>query len=162
MRKTCVHCGKEYTGRKEKMYCNSSCYAQTRTVGNNPWRRVCAVCGSDFRAKPSNDKKYCSRECYFTTRLGENNTAWKGGITPKTILARNSVVYKNWRNAVFDRDNWTCQDCSKRGGELHAHHVFGFAEFEEHRFDVWNGITLCKSCHAIYHPNISVLWETLD
>lgn len=49
--------------------------------------------------------------------------------------------------AVFQRDNFTCQGCKQRGGRLHAHHILAFSQFPEHRFDVSNGLTLCKECH---------------
>jgi 5-methylcytosine-specific restriction endonuclease McrA len=59
---------------------------------------------------------------------------------------------KLWREAVFARDKWTCQDCGdKKGGNLEAHHIKSFAEFPELRFAIDNGITLCKDCHKIIH-----------
>jgi hypothetical protein len=79
---------------------------------------------------------------------------WKGGKTKESIRVRMSLEYKNWREAVFSRDNWTCQECgcrSKRGvGKaivLNAHHINSFAEHRELRFDINNGITLCVECH---------------
>ena len=49
--------------------------------------------------------------------------------------------------AIYMRDDYTCQQCKVRGGRLEAHHVKSFAIHPELRFDVDNGITLCKSCH---------------
>jgi len=85
-------------------------------------------------------------------RRGENGSGWKGGVTSATKIARASTEYKRWREAAFTRDNYTCQDCGERGGKLHAHHVFSFADFPEHRLEVWNGVTLCEVCHAKLHP----------
>ena len=37
--------------------------------------------------------------------------------------------------------------CSRKGGELQAHHVVRFADNYELRFILSNGVTLCKKCH---------------
>ena len=61
-----------------------------------------------------------------------------------------TAQYKNWRTAVFTRDNFTCQVCLKRGGQLEAHHIKSWAKFPELRYVVSNGKTTCKDpCHKI-------------
>lgn len=66
-------------------------------------------------------------------------------------LKHNSDVrYVEWRTAVFVRDDFTCQRCGARGGDLQAHHVKSWARYPELRFEVANGMTLCRRpCHAI-------------
>jgi len=86
----------------------------------------------------------------------ENSNRWKGGVTKEYILARNSDEYKLWRGSVFVRDGYECQHCHAKCGNginvyLHAHHIKGFSEYPELRFDVSNGITLCKQCHYKVH-----------
>ena len=66
-------------------------------------------------------------------------------------MVRKSALYRNWRTAVFERDNHTCQQCFIRGSYLQAHHMKSYAEFPSDRFKVENGITLCKTCHSIVH-----------
>jgi 5-methylcytosine-specific restriction endonuclease McrA len=78
---------------------------------------------------------------------GKDHYNWKGGITPKNHSIRNSLEYKLWRNAVFQRDNYTCVWCLKSGCELHADHIKPFALFPELRFSIDNGRTLCVPCH---------------
>lgn len=80
---------------------------------------------------------------------GEKCYLWKGGITAKNTQIRHSIEYKMWREAVFARDNWTCQNkkCKKRGGKLEAHHIKPFSHHEDLIFEVENGLTLCKKCH---------------
>lgn len=75
------------------------------------------------------------------------HNSWKGGITPINRAIRNSLEYKLWREAVFQRDNFTCQECTYRGGDLHADHIKPFALFPELRLAIDNGRTLCVPCH---------------
>lgn len=70
---------------------------------------------------------------------------------------RQSPRYPKWRKRVFERDNYTCQGCGTKG-QLNAHHVKGWAEFPESRFDVENGLTLCFDCHSDVHPHMK-LWK---
>lgn len=78
---------------------------------------------------------------------GSNNHFWKGGINGENDTLRHRREYKNWRTAVYERDNYTCQCCGARGGKLNAHHINQFADYPEFRYDVSNGITLCVNCH---------------
>jgi hypothetical protein len=71
----------------------------------------------------------------------------KGWITPINMKIRNSKKYSLWRKIVFQRDNYICQICGKKGGILNADHIKPFALFKEERFNIENGRTLCKSCH---------------
>ena len=82
---------------------------------------------------------------------GENSSNWKGGITLLNHKIRTSNEIKQWRKSVFERDNYICQHCNVRGGELHSHHIKSFARYPELRFDINNGITLCKNCHKEIH-----------
>ena len=82
---------------------------------------------------------------------GELHPNWKGGVTPKNQRERHSAAYAIWRKAVFLRDMFTCQMCGQHGGELNAHHIKPWAIYIENRFDVSNGITLCRACHKKLH-----------
>lgn len=64
---------------------------------------------------------------------------------------RSSKEYKQWRKAIFERDNYTCTMCGERGGRLNAHHILSWIKYPEHRYNVNNGITLCESCHKEIH-----------
>jgi len=91
------------------------------------------------RIPPNKGKK--SKYC------GELHHGWKGGVTPTNEKIRKSMEYRLWRTSVFVRDDYTCQICALRGGELHADHIKPFAYFPELRFAIDNGRTLCVSCH---------------
>lgn len=94
-------------------------------------------------------------------RQGSKGSNWRGGIYPINKAIRHSVEYKIWRTAVFERDNYTCIWCGKRGVKLNADHIKPFALFPELRFAIDNGRTLCEPCHRTtdtfgertYHEN---------
>ncbi len=60
---------------------------------------------------------------------------------------RGRLEYRLWREAVFARDNFTCQHCAQRGGRLEADHIKPWSQFPKSRYDVDNGRTLCQTCH---------------
>jgi|TARA_Y100000310_G_scaffold202203_2_gene202338 hypothetical protein len=80
-------------------------------------------------------------------RKGNKSPWWKGGITKERGRIYNSWEYQNWRKLVFTRDDYTCVQCQKRGGYLEADHIKPFSLYNELRFVVSNGRTLCKVCH---------------
>lgn len=80
---------------------------------------------------------------------GEKHHNWKGGITSKNLQIRNSFEMRQWRINVFKRDGFKCQVCNEIGGKLEAHHIKSFSEYPELRFEINNGITLCKECHKL-------------
>lgn len=80
---------------------------------------------------------------------GEKHWNWKGGITSWRKILYSSAAYKNWRNAVFERDDYTCRVCGERGGNVESHHILPVRDNKNTLliFDINNGITLCKRCH---------------
>lgn len=61
---------------------------------------------------------------------------------------RNDSAYKEWRKQVWLRDNFKCKianpDCK---GKIEAHHILGWSEHPELRYEINNGITLCHAHH---------------
>lgn len=88
---------------------------------------------------------------------GEKCHLWKGGITPLNQTIRHSMEYVQWRKLVFERDDWTCNQCHKRGGNMEAHHIKEFHLYPDFRFDINNGETLCKPCHDSTKLNKRIL-----
>lgn len=79
---------------------------------------------------------------------GEQNGNWKGGLTPERQLARSNGLYSNWRKEVYEKDWYTCQCCGRsKNIEKQAHHIYSFSEYDDLRYDIDNGITMCKECH---------------
>lgn len=65
---------------------------------------------------------------------------------------RTGSKYRFWKKSVLKRDLYTCQKCGN-GDDLVVHHIKGFADNEKLRYDLKNGITLCKECHKEVHKN---------
>jgi hypothetical protein len=93
---------------------------------------------------------------------GPNSNFWKGGISPENKIIRQSIEYRLWREAVFARDNWTCQKTGKRGCEIHPHHIQNFSDFPDLRFAIDNGITLSEEAHREFHKIYGQKNNTLE
>lgn len=79
---------------------------------------------------------------------GDKNPNWKGGITNP----RQSKSEKVFSRAVLKRDKFTCQECGVKktsDNPLQAHHKKAFVDNPTERFDISNGITLCRKCHIL-------------
>jgi hypothetical protein len=59
-------------------------------------------------------------------------------------------IYKKWRKDVYTRDSFCCQwpGCINKK-KLNAHHIRTWANYPALRYDVNNGITLCKQHHKM-------------
>lgn len=94
-------------------------------------------------------------------RFGENSPGWKGGKTKVSQAIRNLKKMQEWRKQVFERDDYTCKICNKRGGFINADHIKSLRSIiienniatPEKAVDcseLWNidnGRTLCVDCH---------------
>ncbi|NDD83988.1 HNH endonuclease [bacterium] len=60
----------------------------------------------------------------------------------------NDDAYAQWRKDVFKRDGRRCKmpGCKSRIN-LQAHHIQKWSTASSLRYDLSNGITLCRKCH---------------
>ena len=112
------------------------------------------------KSKPPRTKEHIENNAKHSR--GINSHWWKGGRTELKKQIKNLSLYKEWREAVFERDNYTCQFCGKRGGiELAPDHIKPFylildenkittqeqAKKCKELWEISNGRTLCHPCH---------------
>lgn len=132
---------------------------------------TCELCGNVKKSYDNGIRKFrfCSNKCSSKVlenpfnKNGKEHPKWKDDkISPFRKALRQSHLYKKWREEVFFRDDYTCQQCGKRGCELEAHHLSRYAEilnnndiqtFDaaekcEELWNIENGITYCVKCHA--------------
>lgn len=99
----------------------------------------------------------CVLADYRSDFSGENNPNWRDGSTEEVQLARASQEYVDWRSAVFARDGMTCQCCKHigpaSGAGMNAHHKYNFSKYKDLRYDINNGITLCRAYHIGFHAD---------
>jgi hypothetical protein len=81
---------------------------------------------------------------------GPNSPSW---IADRSLIKthenrRDDANYFFWRKSVFVRDSFTC--CLKNAdcrGKITAHHILPWKEYPESRYNINNGITLCRAHH---------------
>jgi len=66
---------------------------------------------------------------------------------------RSTREYRIWRAGVIRRDT-RCLVCNTIK-DRHAHHIDSASYFIDKRFDIDNGVCLCKNCHMQYHTNFN-------
>jgi len=107
-------------------------------------------------------------------KRGPANPRWKGGISTLNHAIRDCEKGLAWRDAVFRRDDYTCQVTGQRGGKLHAHHIvplsklirkYGVKTLDEalvipEFWDISNGITLCRDLHKAKHKKKTLVKES--
>ena len=64
-------------------------------------------------------------------------------------IERKGYKYNEWALKVKERDNFTCQHCGiKEIDRLQSHHIVPWENSQELRFEINNGLTLCRVCHT--------------
>ena len=90
-------------------------------------------------------------ECHRRKFCGENNPRWNPELTNEDReTGRNYQEYKDWRETVFQRDEYTCQVTGKKG-RIVAHHIYSYDKHKNLRLDVNNGITVLEEIHLQFH-----------
>lgn len=159
----------------KKKFCSFKCggKALSKRMGSYSFRRgkkfaiprQCSAC-SEVSESVWFYKKWNRALCrkHYKQMYDHGRILWdeRVKITPLTRRIRHCDKSVEWRKAVYERDNYTCQLCGTRGAYLEAdHYPITFAEIFhsnniknlkealacEKFWDISNGRTLCKDCH---------------
>jgi len=121
-----------------KKYCSKACVGKA-TVAKMPAEIL------KKNAERFKSKEFREHQLKFILRGIEHPRYIKD--RSKLKAKRPPFENKQWTKQVFERDNYTCQFCKKRGGKLQADHIKPYSKFPEIRWDLDNGRTLCIPCH---------------
>ena len=165
---SCRKCSKIFfrpyslTNHTGDSFCSKYCYDTNRkaTIKKN-----CLYCKKEFIAslwkiKNKNQDKYCSMSCRSKNLIGELAPHYIDGRTPLNEKIRQSLEYKEWMTIIKERDNYICQICGTCTGPIHANHIKKFSDYPKLRFELTNGITICKKCHEKWVNHHEPEWES--
>lgn len=169
----CVQCHKKglryaCIPQGERAFCSSKCWQEYRHTCKNfglkpptskpkPYLHetvTCLMCGTSFDDLKTLHRKYCSVTCKCKhqriTLRGKNNPNFKAIKCRPSLYLKRSIEWKEWRQKVFEKDNYTCVACSNRG-YIEPHHLKSKQVYPELTYEVMNGVTLCGDCHNELH-----------
>jgi len=140
---------------------------------NVPHSHVCSFCNLSFVVS-NKYAKYCSRSCTAKGRpkikryprtdeeKKKISESLKGKYTKEKAYQwkedrtqlkddrkdRGGQLHREWSLSVKRRDGWKCkisnEDCN---GRMESHHILPWKDYPELRYNLNNGICLCKKHH---------------
>lgn len=176
----CSNCNIEFRRKNfsiiknENNFCSNTCLKEYKAKQISTISVVCNNCGVTFDKEKGQfytKKNFCSRKCMGQWQTnnwtGDKHPAYKGEIDYDLYHSiRGCNYYIEWRNSVFERDNYKCMMCeSPTNYKLNAHHIKLFSLILKENnidslvksyscLDLWdinNGITVCEKCHKKLH-----------
>ena len=135
--------------------------------GHIPWNKKCSTRGTpEYHEKmriatkerikkygaPNKNRKFSiEARINFSKAHLPLNHEWKHFISSIRKRMYYSLENQNWRKAVFERDNYVCQQCGTKGNDVIAHHIKFWKDYPSLRYDIDNGVTLHINCHKEIH-----------
>lgn len=128
----------EYEGAKYKL--NIKC-----SIGHNV--------SASYRSLKQN--MFSCKKCSIVNMTGDKSPRYKHGRSAQDRDDRNKsrVLHNNWKRLLLVKFNFTCDNCKikLKGNELAAHHLNGYHWDICNRYNINNGVILCKKCHNTFH-----------
>jgi hypothetical protein len=153
--KRCLICGKEFYKKYNESakdwetrhkYCSRNCSG--KSIYKKGLYKYQFKLG-DKALNPIKKGEHLSAKTQF--KKGNKPWNYKDGKSKERKKLRTTNESYKWKREVLRRDNFICWKCGQKGHKLVAHHINNFSEYEELRYDLLNGATLCWDCHAKIH-----------
>lgn len=117
-------------------------------------------CGKEVVVEGSNLKSGHTQSCgclqveAVTALCGSSHYRYNHNLSneqrDELEKSRRSLNFHRFRKAVKERDNNMCVICGAEK-DLVVHHLENFKNNELLRYEVSNGVTLCRACHVEFH-----------
>ena len=139
--------------------------ASRGTRGELRWDCICD-CGNTKVLSSSAIGKMgglsCGDKKHHKDRRGTNHWAWIPDLDPQLRIDRRwDENNKNWRREVYERDGFKCVLCESNKN-IEAHHLASFTRFPDLRYEIDNGVTLCRAHHKEFHSSFGIYKFTAE
>lgn len=146
--RNCDNCGVEYRGMGSN-FCSRKCSANLTlfkeddgTVSIGLKKRSTGHNYSDAISKGKLGKPNINLQ-------GSKHHNWRGGVSQINKTERRNIMlraeYKEWRRRVYERDGFECVVCGSK--QIEAHHIYRWSKYPELRYEINNGVSVCKAHH---------------
>lgn len=125
------------------------------------------ICKNNHNVKVSyrslKGNNFGCRVCFKERNRGENHHGYKHGMSDEDRRNRNlSRIYHNeWKKSLLKLYNFKCDICGS-SNKMAAHHKNGYNWDIDNRYNVENGVILCKDHHDGFHLKYGKGWNTED
>ena len=91
-------------------------------------------------------------KCKYERYVGELHPAFKHGLSKEDRYDRNKckIEHNNWKRQLLKIFNYKCNICGS-SFKLVAHHKNGYNWDVDNRYNIENGVILCKDHHDLFH-----------
>lgn len=84
--------------------------------------------------------------------------AWESSEVDRAYCR--DAKYMIWRNGILKLGKNRCQITGQKNVPLVVHHLYSWAHFPDKRFDLNNGVALCREVHIIFHKEYGYHYNT--
>jgi len=128
-------------------YCSIKCAKKL----SDGWKKNIIMLNGKDRVRSGEKHPFYGKHHTLETRekmsLAKTKEEKFTGFKNSQNYLQRRVFKKQIQKQVFERDNYTCQLCMERGGDLQVDHIQSWSEYVELRFSLDNCRTLCAACH---------------